>query len=103
MKRGFTTRAIHTGEEENSTRAVATPIYQTATFSFESTLEGGEMFGQKRPGHVYTRWSNPNLSELEAKIASLEGAEDGFCAASGMAAISTMLLALLRAGDHCVV
>jgi methionine-gamma-lyase len=100
---GFTTRAIHAGDETNPTRAVATPIYQTATFEFETAGEGADMFAGRVPGHVYTRWSGPNAAELEAKVAALEGAEDAIAAASGMAAISTVLLAALRAGDHCIV
>lgn len=100
---GFTTRAVHAGDEANPSRAVATPIYQTATYSFESAGEGAEMFAARTPGHVYSRWSNPNAAELEAKIATLEGADDAVATASGMAAISTALLAVLRAGDHCVV
>ena len=100
---GFTTRAVHAGEEANPTRAVATPIYQTSTFAFESADEGADMFAGRAPGHVYTRWGNPNVAELEGKIAALEGAEDAIATASGMAAISTVLLAALRAGDHCLV
>lgn len=100
---GFTTRAVHAGEEANPTRAVATPIFQTSTFAFETAGEGADMFAGRVPGHVYTRWSNPNVAELEAKIAALEGAEDAVATASGMAAVSTVLLAALRAGDHCIV
>ncbi len=100
---GFTTRAVHAGDEANHSRAVATPIYQTATFAFESAGEGADMFSGRAPGHVYTRWSNPNVAELDAKIAALEGADDAISAASGMAAVSTVLLAALHAGDHCLV
>lgn len=100
---GFTTRAVHAGEDANPTRAVATPIYQTSTFAFDTAAEGADMFAGRTPGHVYTRWSNPNVAELEGKIAALEGAEDAVATASGMAAVSTVLLAALRAGDHCLV
>jgi O-acetylhomoserine/O-acetylserine sulfhydrylase-like pyridoxal-dependent enzyme len=86
---GFTTRAIHAGDEANTTRAVATPVYQTATYRFETADEGADMFAGRVPGHVYSRWSNPNVAELEAKIAALEGAGDAVATASGMAAIST--------------
>ncbi|MFN8558363.1 MAG: aminotransferase class I/II-fold pyridoxal phosphate-dependent enzyme [Dehalococcoidia bacterium] len=100
---GFTTRAVHAGETANTTRAVATPIFQTATYAFETAGEGADMFAARTPGHVYSRWSHPNAAELEAKIAALEGAEDAVATASGMAAVSTVLLAALRAGDHCIV
>lgn len=100
---GFTTRAIHAGDAANSTRAAVTPIFQSATYTFATAAEGAAMFAGDAPGHVYARWGNPNVAELEAKVAALEGAEDAVAAASGMAAISTVLLALLRAGDHCIV
>jgi methionine-gamma-lyase len=100
---GFTTRAIHAGEDENPTRAVATPIFQTATFDLASAAEGADLFAGRAGGHVYSRWGNPNVAELEAKVAALEGAEAAVATASGMAAVSTVLLAVLRAGDHCIV
>ncbi len=100
---GFTTRAIHTGDEANPTRAAVTPVFHSAAYTFRTAAEGAAMFAGDAPGHVYARWGNPNVAELEAKVADLEGAEDAIAAASGMAAISTVLLALLRAGDHCIV
>lgn len=100
---GFATRAVHAGDEMNASRAVATPVYQTSAFRFASADEGAAMFAGAAPGDVYTRWSNPNSSELEAKIASLEGAEEGLAAASGMAAISAVVLSCVAAGEHAVV
>src|SRR4051812_38565262 len=102
-EQGFTTRAIHAGDDANPTRAVATPIFQASAFQFESAAEGAAMFAGQAGGHVYSRWGNPNVAELEAKIAALEGAEDAIAAASGMAAISCVLLAVLQSGDHCIV
>jgi methionine-gamma-lyase len=100
---GFTTRAIHAGDDANASRAVATPVYHTSAFRFASADEGAAMFAGTMPGDVYTRWSNPNSSELEAKVAALEGAEEGLAAASGMAAISAVVLPCLAAGDHAIV
>ena len=89
---GFTTRAVHAGEEANASRAVATPIFQTATYRFDTADEGADMFAGRAAGHVYSRWSNPNVAELEAKVATLEGAEDAVLMSSGMAAIAICTL-----------
>jgi methionine-gamma-lyase len=104
---GFTTRAIHAGEATDpTTRALATPIYQTATFAFptgqekDAAVEAGMAW---EPGaYFYTRTANPTTGALEAKMASLEDAESAVVSSSGMAAVSTTLFSLLRAGDHCV-
>src|SRR6478609_1163730 len=103
MDEGFTTRAIHAGDAASGSRAVATPIYQTSAFRFADADEGAAMFAGTRPGDVYTRWSNPNITELELIVASLEGAEEGLAAASGMAAIAAVVMASLQGGDHAIV
>lgn len=106
MPRGFATRAIHAGESPDpATGAHATPIYQTATFAFESSRakdEAVESGMAWRGGFFYSRTGNPTTAALEAKLADLEGAEDAVAGASGMAALSTTLLSLLQAGDHLV-
>lgn len=103
MSHGFVTRSIHAGAAANSSRAVAMPLYQTSSFRFTTADEGAAMFAGQTEGDVYTRWSNPNLTEVELLIASLEGAEAGMSAASGMAAVAAVALTCLRAGDHAVV
>ncbi|HEU0335679.1 MAG TPA: PLP-dependent aspartate aminotransferase family protein [Gaiellaceae bacterium] len=106
MPRGFSTRAIHTGEAPDpATGAHATPIYQTATFAFETSRakdEAVEAGMSWQGGFFYSRTGNPTTAALEAKLADLEGAEDAVVGASGMAALSTTLLSLLQAGDHLV-
>ncbi|MDQ7819261.1 MAG: aminotransferase class I/II-fold pyridoxal phosphate-dependent enzyme [Armatimonadota bacterium] len=99
---GFTTRAIHGGAIPDTHRAVAPPIYQTATFSYETAAEGARLGQEIPPGYVYTRWGNPTTRALEEKVALLEGGEDALAAASGMGAIAATLLAALRPGDHAV-
>lgn len=103
MSHGFVTRSIHAGAAANSSRAVAMPLYQTSSFRFTTADEGAAMFAGEAEGDVYTRWSNPNLTEVELLIASLEGTEAGMTAASGMAAVVAVALTCLRAGDHAVV
>ncbi len=105
-RRGFATRAIHAGEAPDpTTRAHATPIYQTATFSFESAEEKEAVMDAAlawQGGFFYSRTGNPTTAALEAKLADLEGAEDAVVGASGMAALSSALYASLRAGEHLV-
>lgn len=99
----FNSRAIHAGKEhDHRTGSHATPIYQTSTFVFDNALQGGLRFAGSEEGYIYTRLGNPNMTELEKRMAVLEGGEDAISTCSGMAAISTALLALLQQGDHVV-
>lgn len=94
MAHGFSTRAIHVGQEpEATTGAVNVPIFQTSTYAQEG-------IGQNR-GYEYARTKNPTRSALESCIANLEGGTDGFAFASGLAAIETVMK-LLSPGDHVV-
>lgn len=106
-KGGLGTRAIHAGEStDTATRAHVTPIYQTATFAFETGERKEDVVDAAmawEPGaYFYTRTQNPTTDALERKVASLEGAETAVACASGMAAVSSTVFSLLRAGDHCV-
>jgi methionine-gamma-lyase len=106
--KGFATRAIHAGERPDpTTHAHRTPIYATATFTFDSAAEKEDAVDRSlawEPGaYFYSRTGNPTNRALEEKIASLEGAEDAVVSASGMAAVSATLYAHLGAGDHIVV
>lgn len=96
------TDLLHFGDERfNDRGAINTPVYRASLFSFETY----QAFVDARVNnaHVYSRVSNPTRTTLEAKIAHLEHAEYGMAFSSGMAAISTPLLALLKAGDHLLV
>jgi methionine-gamma-lyase len=105
--RGLATRAIHAGERPDpTTHAHRTPIYATATFTFDSAAEKEEAVDRSlawEPGaYFYSRTGNPTNRALEEKIASLEGAEDAVVSSSGMAAVAATLFAHLAAGDHLV-
>jgi len=100
--RGFTTRAVHGGKIPDENKSVVTPIYQTATFRYDTVEEGARLGAESGPGYFYTRWANPTTDMLEQKVALLEGAEAGLAVSSGMAAISTAVLGLVRGGDHVV-
>lgn len=99
---GPTTTAIHAGKHHNPTRAVTTPIFQTSVFQLMDNAEGAEFSASIEPANFYTRWGNPNFSEVEAVIASLEGAERALVTSSGMSAVATLFEAALKDGDHLI-
>lgn len=100
---GFSTRAIHAGEHHDpTTGAHNTPIYQTATYAFDSLEQKAEIMAGEREGYVYTRGGNPTTAAIERKIADLEGAEAAVAAASGMGVIAAAFNAFARAGSHIV-
>lgn len=97
------TRAVHGGEpRERAAHALAEPIVQTATYTFESTAELVAYMEGQREREEYGRYGNPTVRTLERKIAALEGTEDAAAFASGMAAVTTAILALTRSGSHVV-
>lgn len=92
----FNTTAIHSHQEpESEYGAVITPIYQTSTFAQE---DAGVL-----KGYDYSRSGNPTRNVLEGVLADLEGGHRGFCFASGMGALTTLVMTLFKAGDHIVV
>lgn len=101
--RGMQTLAIHAGEEPDpTTGALVPPLYFATTYHLGSTENGAALFSGEKEGYVYTRWANPTVNVLEKRVATLEGGEAAVATASGMAAITTALLANLKAGDHVV-
>lgn len=93
---GIGTKAIHAGNVKDAQYgALATPIYQSSTFVFDSCEQGGRRFAGQESGYIYTRLGNPTTSVLEAKIAALEGGEDAVACASGMGAICRLPV------EHC--
>jgi methionine-gamma-lyase len=105
MKNGlqFSTLAVHAGEAPcKLTGALDTPIYQSTTFAMADSDEMAAIYGEQKPGYMYTRWGNPTIHALEEKVAALEGAEAALATASGMAAISSAILGCVKAGDHIV-
>ncbi|MDA2913740.1 aminotransferase class I/II-fold pyridoxal phosphate-dependent enzyme [Acidobacteriia bacterium AH_259_A11_L15] len=100
---GAGTRAVHAGEAHHRVSGpVATPIVQTSTFTFASVAEMKRWAEGRSKADIYTRYGNPTLRVVEAKLAALERAEAALVAASGMAAISTTLLSLVGAGEEII-
>ena len=97
------TLAIHAGySPEATTKAVAVPIYQTTSYSFDSTQHGADLFDLKVPGNIYTRIMNPTQDVLEKRVAALEGGIAGLALASGQAAITYAIMTIAEAGDNII-
>ena len=97
------TLAIHAGQEKFRVAGpVGTAISRTSTFTFADTEEMKLWAEGKGSFYIYTRYGNPTLTVAEKKIAALEGAEDALVTTSGMAAISSALLGVLKAGDELI-
>ena len=99
----FGTLAVRGGEPRKKAHdAVTTPIVSSATYAFTDTAEIARYFEGDLEREEYGRYGNPTVRAAESKLAALDGAEDALLFASGMAAVTTTLLALLRAGDHVI-
>lgn len=99
----FTTKAIHEGYDAKEMKgSLVPPLFQTATFEFDSAEHGERSFSGEDDGYIYSRIGNPTVDVLEKRIASLEGAEAGLAFSSGMGAISAVLIALTKANDHII-
>ncbi len=101
----FETLIIHAGQGPDSAYgALATPIYQTSTFCFDTVEEGAAKFAKQIPGYhpVYSRSGNPTTHAFELKCAAMEGGEDCVATASGMGAVGSVMLSFLKAGDHVI-
>ncbi len=106
---GFGSAAIHAGHEQDPRYAHLVPIYASSTFVYDEAGQGMRRFSGQEEGYIYSRWGNPTFTEAEKKIAALETfglrkeekplAAKGLLHASGMAAITTLLLSTLKAGD----
>lgn len=97
------TRAVHLPDPVvPNERPIGLPTYRTSAFVFDSAEDYADVLGNRKPGYVYTRIDNPTVDAFGAAVAMFEGAEAAQCFASGMAAISTVLLTFLSSGDHVV-
>lgn len=95
------TRAVHAGQHPDpGTGAIATPISQTTAFGYGTLEHGAAIFAGEAPGYRYSRFANPTVAALEAKMADLEGAQAAVAFSSGTAATSSVLLGLLNPGDE---
>lgn len=98
----FETLAIRTQTERSQFDEHSTPLYLTSSFVFEDAEDMRASFAEEKSKNLYSRFSNPNVTEFTDKIAKMEGAEAGYAFATGMAAIYSTFATLLNAGDHIV-
>ncbi|MUK90679.1 methionine gamma-lyase [Ornithinibacillus sp. L9] len=97
----FETSVIHEGyDAKDMLGSLATPLFQTSTYTFTSAEQGERRFAGEEDGYIYSRLGNPTVTVLEERIAALENGERGLAFGSGMAAVSAVLIALTKAGDH---
>ena len=97
------TRAVHTGTRRSQYGEVSEAIFLTQGFVYETAEAAEARFVEAGPDEfIYARYGNPTVAMFEERIAALEGAEDAFATASGMAAVSGALMSMLKAGDHVV-
>lgn len=94
------TAAIRTQVNRTEQREHSVPLYLTSSYVFENAEQARALFAEEIQGNIYSRYSNPNTSELIDKLCELEGTEDGIATATGMAAMYASMAALLRSGDH---
>jgi len=99
---GFNSKLIHGGGFEDALGSATVPIYQTSTFIFKNADHGAACFAGESDGYIYTRIGNPTISALENQLAELEYGFGGIAVSSGMAAVSTIYMALLGQGVHIV-
>ena len=96
------TLAVRAGMDRTHHREHSEAMYLTSSFVFENAAQAAVMFSGEEDGNVYARFTNPSVSLFEERLAALEGAEDCIATASGMAAITAMIMANLSSGDHIV-
>ena len=100
---GFDTLSLHAGAQPDpATGARATPIHLTTSFVFESSDHAASLFNLERPGHVYSRISNPTNAVLEQRVSALENGVGAIAVASGQAALHLSIATLMGAGSHIV-
>lgn len=96
----FETNAIRAQTERSKNKEHAVPVYLTSSFMFDDAEEMRAMFADEKQGNIYSRFTNPNTTELIEKMCLLEGTEAGYATATGMAAVFASFMALLKSGDH---
>jgi O-succinylhomoserine sulfhydrylase len=99
---GFDTRAVRTGQHRTNEGEHSEPIFTTSSYVFASAAAAAARFSGETPGNIYSRFTNPTVRAFEERLAALEGGEKCVATASGMAAILSTCLALLKGGDHIV-
>src|SRR5262245_5817402 len=99
---GLQSKAVYSSKKHNQTSAISPPIWQTTTFSAESSEEFAEIAVATKPSDFYTRYGNPNHEMVEVTIAAVGGGGAALVAGSGKGAIFAGIRGKLKAGDHLI-
>jgi len=99
---GFDTLAIRSGHRRTAELEHSEAIFATSSFVFENAAQAAARFAGDEPGNIYSRFTNPTTQAFEQRLAAMEGGEACVATASGMAAIMSLCVAMLQAGDHIV-
>ncbi|MFT4614398.1 MAG: O-succinylhomoserine sulfhydrylase [Bacteroidia bacterium] len=99
---GIDTLAIRSGIHRTAEGEHSEPIFATSSYVFDSAAQAAARFAGEEPGNVYSRYTNPTVRSFEERLAALEGAPAAVATSSGMSAILSTAMALLKAGDHVV-
>ncbi|MHB8535556.1 MAG: O-succinylhomoserine sulfhydrylase [Sulfuricaulis sp.] len=99
---GFDTRAVRAGQHRTNEGENSEPIFLTSSYVFKNAAEAAARFSGEKPGNIYSRFTNPTVRTFEERLATLEGGERCVATGSGMAAILSTCLGLLKSGDHIV-
>ncbi len=100
---GFSTLAIRAGHQRTNEGEHGEPIFPTSSYVFDSAEQAAARFSGEEPGNIYSRFTNPTVRAFEQRLAALEGGERCVATASGMSAILSTCMGVLKAGDHMVV
>jgi O-succinylhomoserine sulfhydrylase len=98
----FDTLAVRAGQERSQFNEHSEALYLTSSFVFENAAQAAARFSGAEPGNVYARFTNPTVTAMQERLAALEGAEACIATATGMAAILSTVMALMKAGEHIV-
>ncbi len=98
----FDTLAVRAGQQRTAEHEHAEPIFPTSSYVFDSAAQAAARFKGEEPGNIYSRFTNPTVRTFEQRLAALEGADSCVATSSGMAAILSTCMALLKSGDHIV-
>jgi O-succinylhomoserine sulfhydrylase len=99
---GFATRAVRAGQHRTAEGEHSEAVFPTSSFVFASAAEAAARFSGEKPGNIYSRFTNPTVRTFEERLAALEGGDSCVATSSGMAAILSVAMALLKSGDHVV-
>ncbi|RZU97993.1 O-succinylhomoserine sulfhydrylase [Spiribacter vilamensis] len=102
MTRGEDTTGLRAGWERTPEQEHSEAIFPTSSFTFRSAAEAAARFGGEESGNIYSRFTNPTVRAFETRLAAMEGGERAIGTASGMAAILSLCMGLLRTGDHVI-